>query len=61
VVFGVEAVKDTEGNFADNEALLRILASRNCSPRDVRLIVDLDHGSIMEGEDVEYEDDDKVD
>lgn len=60
VVFGVEAVKDSEGGISENEALLRILASRNCAPRDVMLMVDLDHGSILETEDIEYEEDDDV-
>jgi len=60
VVFGVEAIKNEDGTNSDDEAILKILASRNCSPRDVRLIVDLDHGSILEGEDLEYEDDDDV-
>jgi replicative DNA helicase len=60
VVFGVEATRDGEGQTNDNEALLRILASRNCSPRDVMLLVDLDHGSIMETGEIEYEEDDDV-
>lgn len=60
VVFGVEAVKDSDGGISENEALLRILASRNCAPRDVMLMVDLDHGSILETEDIEYEEDDDV-
>jgi replicative DNA helicase len=60
VVFGVEATRDGEGQTNDSEALLRILASRNCSPRDVMLLVDLDHGSILETEEIEYEEDDDV-
>jgi hypothetical protein len=60
VVFGVETTKDGEGQVNDHEALLRILASRNCSPRDVMLMVDLDHGSILETEEIEYEEDDDV-
>jgi len=59
VVFGVETTL-IDGSPDPNTALLRILASRNCSPRDVRLIVDLDHGSIIEGEEMDYDDDDDM-
>jgi replicative DNA helicase len=58
VVFGVESVLDKEGQISDQETLLRILASRNCSPRDVRLTVDLDRGFIVETDEVKFEDDD---
>jgi replicative DNA helicase len=60
VVFGVEEVKAPDGGISENEGLLRIIASRNCPPKDVRLIVDLDHGVIMETEEVEYDSDDDL-
>jgi archaellum biogenesis ATPase FlaH len=61
VVFGVEAILGSDGQINDRETLLRILASRNCSPRDVRLIVDLDRGYIVEGDDAKFEADDDED
>jgi hypothetical protein len=59
VIFGVEEVKE-EGEVRANELKLRIIASRNCPVHSTMLLVDLDHGSIMETEDIEYQDDDDV-
>jgi replicative DNA helicase len=60
VIFGVEEVKEN-GELRPNELKLRIIASRNCPPHDTMLLVDLDHGTIMETEQIEYEEDDDVD
>ena len=59
VIFGVEETKDEKGDISDREILLRIIASRNCPRKDVRLLLDLDHGSILEIEEVEYDEDDE--
>ena len=59
VIFGVEEVKE-EGEAKPNDLKLRIIASRNCPIHDVMLLVDLDHGSIMETEEIEYKDDDDM-
>ena len=56
VIFGVEEIKDN-----DHEIKLRILASRNCPRHDVVLALDLDHGSIMETEEIDYGADDDLD
>jgi hypothetical protein len=60
VVFGVEEVKEG-GEIKEQEMLLRILASRNCPPRDVRLDVNLDYGLITEIEEPDYGADDEDD
>jgi replicative DNA helicase len=54
VIFGVEQVPDE-----DQQLNLRIIASRNCARRDVLLKYDLDHGSIMETDEITYDSDDE--
>jgi replicative DNA helicase len=54
VIFGVEEVKDSD----DKEILLRIIASRNCPRRDVRLALDWEHGSIIETDEISFDADD---
>lgn len=48
VIFGVEEVKNSDGEVSEHELLLRIIASRNCPRRDVRIRTDLDRGDIVE-------------
>jgi replicative DNA helicase len=60
VIFGVEEIREN-GEVSDKEATLRILASRNSPPRNVRLAIDLDRGAILETDDVVYEPDDALD
>jgi len=57
VIFGVEEVKEADGTISEHELLLRIIASRNCPKRDVRLGTDLDYASITELDDYQYESD----
>jgi replicative DNA helicase len=59
VIFGVEEVKE-DGQPKPNDLVLRIIASRNCPVHNVMLLVDLDHGSIMETEEIEYDQDDDM-
>jgi len=59
VIFGVEEVKE-DGQPKPNDLVLRIIASRNCPIHNVMLMVDLDHGVIIETEEVEYESDDDM-
>jgi|SRR5215467_3177624 len=56
VIFGTEEIKD-----AEHEIMLRIIASRNCPAQEVRLALDLDHGSIQETADITYAADDEDD
>jgi replicative DNA helicase len=58
VIFGVEEVKEEDGRINEHELMLRIIASRNCPRRDVRLGINLDYGSITEMDDIDYESDD---
>lgn len=60
VILGVEEIREN-GEISDKEATLRILASRNCPPRNVRLAIDLDRGAIIETDDMVYEPDDDLD
>jgi replicative DNA helicase len=62
VIFGVEEVKKDDGTMSTEEVVLRIIASRNCPPKDVRLGTNLDYGSIEELEEIEYgsSDDDMI-
>ena len=61
VIFGVEEVKEADGTVSDQELLLRIIASRNCPRRDVRLGTMLEYGSITELDAIEFEADDNLD
>jgi len=61
VIFGVEEVKDGDGDVKPNDLVLRIIASRNCPPHNCMLLVDLDHGTIIETEEIQYDSDDDVD
>jgi len=54
VIFGVEEVKERPDLLN-----LRIVASRNSPRREVTLVVDLDHGSVLETEDITYDSDDE--
>lgn len=57
VIFGVEEIKE-DGQPKPNDLMLRIIASRNCPPHNVLLLVDLDHGTIIETEQIEHDADD---
>lgn len=60
VIFGVEEVKEQDGQVSEHELLLRIIASRNCPRKDVRLGINLEYGSIEELDEISYGSDDGV-